>query len=490
MNKLNKLYKLILECLLCKIKDDYQVVMVHGVKEYEIKIDEKKMYLPTTDAMNSFDTDRVYFHPACESITSKETEVDKVLRKLITSSIYFSFKPVAAVLTKVANKPNNKTISGKMLEQLAPMKGISKDVEREVIDLIARISMQTEYEGVDTRIINYTLMRGGKTENDEHIYYRCIPSFPFYNEVTRVINQNSGAKDNGTVIFNDSNYKLQTLKIVQSLFEIAIPTVTNVSRGEAQALNPIAARMTAMLRCFGLIAGDINMLVSKFRKEFDGIGMYGIETGWVEQLDDLSEIALLVPPLDYNNYNTAGKTQDGTQDQNFNLFNVLSERGITQQGYQQQPVPQQQQQQQGAPAVPPARDNEVYIGMSSLSNGLYEFRFQNGPTVRVVCVRSDGHVMTETYVPAGNQQQQFGYNQNGWGQPQWNQPGFQQPVFNNGTVPFSGGVILPNGVIVPNLSQINPWGNDPYQQQPQPQQDYFQSNTTTMMDGSTNSNWQ
>lgn len=494
MNKLNKLYKLILEALGCRIKEDHQIVMVNNNKEYEVKVDGKKTYLPTNDAMNTFDKERVFFHPACESITSKETEIDKIIRKLITSSVYFNFKPIAAVLSKVANKRSNKTVAGKLLERLEPMKGIDKEVENQVIDLIARISIQTEYEGMDTRIINYTLMRGGKTENDEHIYYRCVPSFPFYNEITRTINQNSGMSDEQTVIFNDANYKLKTLKIVQSIFEIAIPLVEDPSRGEAIALNPIAARMTAMLRCFGHIAGDINNLIAKFRKEFDGIGMYGVETGWVEQLDDLPEIASMVPPLEYNNYNTAGKQQDPTQDQNNNLFNVLSDRYPTQQpqvnnyqyGNQQQPQPQK-----GAPNPPKAKDGETYIGMTALSNGLYEFRFQNNTLIRVVCMKEDGQIVNENFTNAQGQP----YNMNGGYQNGFN--GYPQGYgvmnmpqqYGNGVTQFTGGIILPNGVVVPMLTPNNMGGSDPYGiQQPEPVFNTSGMSNGNMMSG-TGNNW-
>ena len=491
MNKLNKLYKLILEALGCIIKDDYQIVMVNNNKEYEVKVDSKKTYLPTNDAMSTFDKERVFFHPACESITSKETEIDKVLRKLITSSIYFNFKPIAAVLSKVANKRNNKTVPSKMLERLEILKGIEKSIEREVIDLISRISMQTEYEGIDTRIINYTLMKGGKTENDEHIYYRCIPSFPFYNEITRVINQNAGRKDEDNIIFNDSGYKLKTFKIVQSIFEIAMPLVEDPSRGEAYGLNPIAARMTAMLRCFGYVAGEINNLIAKFRKEFDSIGMYGIQTGWVEQLDELPEISSLVPPLEYNNYNTVGKPNDGSQDQNYDMFNILS-------GRQDQPLvpqvqqPQQQQSTKGAPIAPPARDGEQYVGMTALANGLFEFRYANGNIIRVVCVKEDGSIMNESFTnPQG---QQFGQPNmmNPMMNPYGNGYGVQMfpQQYPNGMIQATNGFIMPNGVYVPNISPVG-MGNDPYgfaPQQPEPAFTTPGMSSGNMMSG-TGSNW-
>lgn len=448
MNKLNKLYKAILEALGCKIKTDASIVMVNANKEYPVKVDDKQTYLPTNDAMNVVDTERAFFHPACESITSKETEMDKVLRKLVTSCVYFSFKPIAAVLLKVANK-NNKGLTGKMVERFKPLKGNSKEVDAEIIDLVGRISMQTEFEGADTRIVNYTLMRGGKTENDEHIYYRCVPSFPFYNELTRVINQNSGIEDEGTVIFNEQRYRAKTLRVVQAIFEIAMPYVEDPSRAEAVALNPVAARLTALMRCFGHIASELNGTISKFRKDFDEIGMYGIETSWVETLDDLPELAYLIPPLDYNNYNTAGKQQDPTQDLQYNLFNVVSEQRQQQNQYPQTTYPNNNQQVKGAPNPPPRIEGETYRGMTVLPNGLYEYTFQNGSTLRVVCTDGNGQKITEQYTGTNGQPfNQSGWNNNGYGMmpTMMNPMNAMNPMGGMGTIPM---MTLPNGTIVP-----------------------------------------
>lgn len=449
MNKLNKLYKAVLEALGCKIKTDASIFMVNANKEYPVKVDDKQAYLPTNDAMNVVDTNRAFFHPACESITSKETEMDKVLRKLITSCVYFSFKPIAAVLTKVANKNTNKGLTGRMVERFKPLKGNSNEVDKEIVDLVSRISMQTEYEGTDTRIINYTLMRGGKTESDEHIYYRCVPSFPFYNELTRVINQNSGVADEGTVIFNDQRYRAKTLRAVQAIFEIAMPYVEDPSRAEAVALNPVAARLTAMLRCFGHIASELNGTISKFRKEFDEIGMYGIETSWIESLDDLPELAYLIPPLDYNNYNTAGKQQDPSQDQQYNLFNVVSEQRNQQNNYPQNNHYSNNNNQphvKGAPNPPPRLEGEQYRGMTLLPNGLYEYTFQNGSTLRIVCTDGSGQKITEQYTGTNGQP----YNQTGWGNnPYGMSPGMMPGMGGMGAMGAIPMFTLPNGTIVP-----------------------------------------
>lgn len=455
MNKLNKLYKSILEALGCSIKSDYSIVMANNGNEYQIKVDRKQVYLPVSDALNVVDLNRAFFHPACESIASKETEMDKVLRKLITSSLYFSFRPIADVLFKAATKKSTKTLSSNLVELLAPLRNADKEVMEEVVDLVKRISMATEYDGVDTRIIALTISRGGKTDNDEHIYYRCVPSFPFYAELVRVINQNSelAMEPKTKIIFGDHKYSYQAAQCVALIFEIAIPSVLNPARAEAVSITQTGARMCAMLRTFGYIANEINTIIGKFRKEFDAIGVYGLEVGWVEDLDNLPDIAALVPPMEYNNYNTASKPSSPEQDQVYNPFSIQrveSQRSVSSQVTE---TPAEPKKDTVDVNRPPARNGETYIGMNALANGLIEYRFQVNNIIRVVCVNSDGKVITENFTNANNQNiGPFANN----GYPLYNNAG-------NGWQQGNGYVIQPNGVVIPSLLPTNV-GFDPYSQ--------------------------
>lgn len=487
MNKLNKLYKAILESLGCSIKSDYSVVMVHNGNEYEVKVDSKQVYLPVNDALNVVDLKRAFFHPACESIASKETEMDKVLRKLITSSLYFSFRPIADVLFKVAAKKSSKTLSSNLVELLAPLRSADKEVMEEVVDLVKRISMSTEYEGVDTRIVALTIQRGGKTDNDEHIYYRCKPSFPFYDELVRVINQNSqlALEPKTKIIFGDQKYSYQAAQCVALIFEIAIPSVLNPSRAEAVSITQTAARMCAMLRSFGYIANEINTIIGKFRKEFDTIGVYGVELGWVEELDNLPEISTLVPPMEYNSYNTASKKPDETQDHLYNPFSVSSvspQQSVSQQITETKKVDVSANDD---PAKKYGRPGETYIGMTVLNNGLIEYRFQIGNVIRVACVNSEGKVINESFTNGNNQViNPFGGN------------GFNG--FNNGPHGWQQGtgyIIQPNGVVVPNLLPTNTVF-DPYSQTGwgQPDQNTgwggsVNNNNHILPSGPINNNW-
>lgn len=434
MNELNKVYKAIFEALGGKIREDYSLAVVNNGKEYDIKVDKHLVYLPVSEALNVVSSERAFFHPACESIVSKETEMDKVLRKLISNSIYFNFRPIADVLFKVAAKKSNKMLSNSFVEQLAPLRDASKEVILEVVDLVKRISMMTEYEGVDTRIVALTMIRGGKTDNGEQIYYRCVPTFPFYTELKRVLNQNSKQAEtpDGQIIFCDQKYSYQAALCVALTFELAIPCVMDTTRAEAYSTIQTAARMCAMLRSYAHIANEINTLVGKFRKEFDGIGVYGIDLSWVERLDELPDLVGLIPSMKYNNYDTASKAQEPEQNLRYDddLFGV---QGINSSHFQAPKEPEDESVD-GVPPRPPAKPGEIYRGMTTLSNGLFEFRYQSGNFIRVVCVNEKGKQMTENYINANLQpvNQYVQTDPNGW-------------QYGNGYA------VQPNGVIIPRL---------------------------------------
>lgn len=414
MNKTNKVYTHVVEALGCSVEKDH---CIHW-RGNPILVDGKKTYLPVSSVLSEVGFDRVFFHPACESIVSKETEIDKVIRKLISSSLYFNFRSVADVLTTVLQKKQHKNMPADILEHLPTMGDIDESVVRDIVDLVKRISMKIEYEGEDSRILSMTLSRGGKTENDEHIYYRCTPSFPFYNELVRVVNQHSSLADTPKekVIFCEQKYSYQAAFWICRFFEVALPSVKDPSRAETVVTTQTAARFCAMMRTFGHLAGEINAVVGKFRKEFDKIGFYGIDLSWVEDLDTIHEYALLIPPLRYNSNNTVNVKEQptiGIRDIDSTYVAVPAEVTNTYSDkpyvaphhrvdtHPQSPYAQQSQPAQpvhGQPPQPEAYPGEAYEGMTVYNNGVHEFRFRNGDKVRIVELLANGTKVGERVI--------------------------------------------------------------------------------------------
>uniref|UniRef100_A0AAU8L0E1 Uncharacterized protein n=1 Tax=Pantoea phage Survivor TaxID=3232176 RepID=A0AAU8L0E1_9CAUD len=399
MNKLNKLYEAMLKSWGCSIDDQAAITLNFSGTDVPVKVDDKQVYLPTSENLSGITIGKVFFHPACESIMSKETEIFKVIRKLSSAKIYAVFQPIFEVLVAVAGKKSGKTLTGKTLEMLEPFKAVTKAVKQEVIDLIKTISITLEDTGLDTRLITFSLIKGGKNENDEPIYYTATPSFPFYTEIYRTAAQNEHLKHNDRITFNNLNLSMQAIRTVINLFEIALPACVDPSRKKYSVTVPEAARLVAYLHSYGLVASDINSLIGKFRKEFDAIGIYGVDLDWLSDLDEIGEIKGLIPALDYNNYNLTSAPEtpaanSGARISSYNpMANVLNTAST-------QNAPQAvTSAPANTPKVPDSLPGEQYQGCDySPTNGIFEFKFQqsNG-MIRVRRLSEDGRFISEDF---------------------------------------------------------------------------------------------
>lgn len=411
MNELNKIYAAILQSWGVNLTSEHQLMLNMGGKEHPVKVDNKFVYLPTSDNMNGITMGKVFFHPACESIMSKETEIFKMIRKVAAAKLYTVFQPMAAVLFSVADKKSGKTLSGKLQELLAPFKAADKQVRTEVTDLIKGISVTLEGNGIDTRLISWTMTKGGKDEFDRHIYYTVTPTFPFYTELSRYMNQNPGAE---RLTFNGNNVSRQACELVITLLETAFPAILDPSTCSAYVTTSDAARLTAFLNAYCLVAAGPNGVLGKFRKEFDSLGVYQLDISWASEIDNLPELKGLVPALDYNSHQI--KSSGDMAPAHNPMAGVLNTGPVNQyqpqQPLQQQGQPGQQQQPQPGftpPLQPTPRGNETYVGVDRLDNGLFEYRYmQPNGMERVVAVSEDGRIISETHRdPRMHQQQQL-----------------------------------------------------------------------------------
>lgn len=416
MNQLNSIYQSMLKSWGVSFTPDYELILNMVGQEVPVKVEDKQVYLPTNDNLNGVTIGKVFFHPACESVMSKETEIFKVIRKLTCARIYQVFQPIAQVLFAVAGKKTGKTTSGKMLEKLEPFKNATKEIKEDVLTLIKGIGITLEGTGIDNRLINWNMIKGGKDDQDRHVYYTAIPDYPYYLELCRVVAQNDHIKENGKLNFNGSKVSKAAMELVIYLFEMVFPSCLDSSIASYSVVSPDAARLTAYLHSYGLVVSELNSLISKFRKDFDTIGIYGIELDWLSELDSLGEYKGLIPPLDYNNYNVTttgdnvGSRAPSKQINTFNLFGGSTQQTLQQASTTNAPVKQ--------PNTPAARPGEHYMGCDYIeSNGVFEFKFQMpGGLIRSVSVTEDNHIINELVInPAMNNMNGFGGLGNGLG---------------------------------------------------------------------------
>lgn len=396
MNQLNKLYEEMLKSWNCVIQPDYRLSLLMGGVETPIRVDDKDVYLGTNEVLNGITIGKVIFHPACESIMSKETEIFKVIRKLTAARLYQVVQPIAQVIFAVAGKKTGKSLPSKLVEALAPFKHASKEVRDDVLDLIKGIGIVLDADGIDNRLITFTMTKGGKDHNDNHIYYTATPAYPYYNELAKFLGQNPNKKPGDKVVFNKIKVHYEALLLVASLFELVFPSVTDPSQHSYSVTTADCARLISYLQSYALVASELNAFIGKFRKEFDAIGIYGVGLTWLAELENLPELKSLIPVMEYNNHNTAVETSRSAMNAMSDPYSSLMNTQRT--VHDNAPVTAQPANGGKAPAPNP-RPGEQFIGVDYLpNNGLYEFRYnQPGGMIRVATCTDDGCVMSETY---------------------------------------------------------------------------------------------
>jgi hypothetical protein len=343
MNELNKLYKAMLESWGCVIKPDSRIVLRLGGDEVDVKIDDMAVYLPVSEALDSTDSmHKVFFHPACENIVSKETEVFKIIRRMAVIHMLELFKKYPVVLLSIAGGKEKSKWSQSTLDIINPLTTVKKPVVEEIKKLMARFKVEVDENGQDNRFIHIKVSRTqgrSSTGSGERVYYKAKPSFPIYNEIVKRLSQSEGQADNQTVELNGHSVSRAALKLMAHLFRSIIPAVMDPDSASTESTTSVASRLIAFCTCYEQVAEQMNRIQNLFRAEFNKLGIYPIDLSWTEQLDELPEIWRQIPALDYNTNNTQEESASSSAG---NLGGILA---ITSSGSNQQAVAQNPQQQ-------------------------------------------------------------------------------------------------------------------------------------------------
>jgi hypothetical protein len=350
MNELNKLYLAMLKSWNAVVKDDGRIMLSANGNEYPIRIDEMDLHLPLSNVLDGNVINKVFFHPACENITSKETEVFKIMRKMTCMKLLEVFRSYPIVLFGIATAPKpKKAWRQETIDMMEPLKTARRTVRDELKGLFARMHIELEEDGLDNRFIHFTVTKGGgRNVLGERVYYKAKPTFPFYNEIVKRLARSEGQSDNQTVELNNHTVSIAALKLAVHLFQTVIPAVNNPSEFGFESTTPVAARMIAYLGCYAEIAEQLNKVQNMFRADFDKAGVYNIDLSWVEHLEELPETYRQVPVMDYNSHNTQEEHQHQAMGRNdmAGLLSVSSNQNAQSQQPMQQQVNNGQQNNQ------------------------------------------------------------------------------------------------------------------------------------------------
>lgn len=328
MNKLVQLYQKVLLALGVHINEDYSLWIKNGNELIPLMINDLHIYLPVDEVIKGNCTTKVLFHPACESIISKETEMFKIIRGLVSYNILVNFKKYPEILWKIAEKKQQRNLRNDIVEIITPIKESIKESKsidlKELLLFIAKISPSlSDEDTVDNRLIHFTITKGGKDkQTGESVYYKSKPSFPFYEEMVKKLARSESLPDNQTLQVNGINITKHLLKLAIHVYETVIPACKNPDYYEVNQTTSTGARFSALLKGYATIMDDMNKLQHHFRNEFDKEGVYTTDLSWIEDLDNLIDIFRLLPSYKYNDYNYDTNEDSNSKNHVGNMFSV------------------------------------------------------------------------------------------------------------------------------------------------------------------------
>lgn len=445
MNELNKLYEAMLLSWGAAIKDEGRIVFTVDDQEYPLRIDNMSLHLPLSEVLDGNTIEKVFFHPACENITSKETEVFKIIRRMTAMRLLDMFRRIPVVLFTIAGGKAKSTWNQRTLDLLEPLKNTKQAVRAEVNKLFSRMHIEVEENGLDNRFIHFKITKGGGVSKVTGlpVYYKTKPSFPFYSEIVRRLSRSEGQADNQMVELNNHSVSRAALKVAAHLFQVILPAVLSPDDYEYESTSSIAARLVSYLGCYEYIADQLNKIQNTFRSEFDKAGLYPIDLSWSERMEELPDIYRQVPVMDYNSHNTQ-EEQRVQQSTNSNMGGLLSLSSNIQ---QQQQTIQQQLQQPGmaqsanligdfdvTPPMMQSGDRWVKYEIDYVQNRIlhHAVAMNNNPVV-YICSKKGNLLMRQEQTMA-NMMSQMGMTNNMGMQP--------------GMMMHNGFMTLPNGQVV------------------------------------------
>ena len=303
MNELNKIYVAILRTWATEPRDNAALVMTIDNVDYPIKLGDDQVYLPMDEMLEKNTTGKVFFHPACEVITSGETEIFKIIRNISGITLLTSFTKYLTVLVNIAKKKSKKSMRNDLLEMLEPFREVTDVQIKELGELFRKMTVKLDDNShLDNRFIYFKTTKGGRTADNERIYYKAVPQFPFYNEINRKLNRSESSSPDAILDVSGVKLSKRSLALAVHLFRMVFPGIVNADAYEYNSLRAEAARFVAYAGSFALVADDMNKIQNNFRDEFDKAGVYCIDTSWIDNLDNIPEWTRMIPVLDYNNH--------------------------------------------------------------------------------------------------------------------------------------------------------------------------------------------
>lgn len=268
-----------------------------------VTIGDKILHMPTKEFLANPDWERyIAFHPLSENPMRGESEVQRVMTRYMGANFNTTLAVLMEGLIRVAaDTDNHRKLSAAASECLdAVPKADSKSVKdmEKILKLLDKESLRDIGKIIDSmgttsrrKLINVYLKRGGTYKGKEHGRV-CVVEFPFLSEEV---------SDDETRSIFGVKLRVNDYKGFRKLFGFIVNTMEPNSEMYNSGTNTMTAPyFTAMLETWFKVAERLNKVIRTYQKYVPELADLKYDTSWKAALEDFTELARLIPPLDGN----------------------------------------------------------------------------------------------------------------------------------------------------------------------------------------------
>lgn len=309
-------YKHVIKAAGLDVSDDNIVMAnIDGV-DSPVEIGGKLLRLPTDDFLKNPDWNAyVAFHPLCENSARGESEVLKVLRRFMVSTLNADLMFMMESLVGIAaDKDNHRRLSATASECLDAIPGADaksvkmlEKIEKE-IDLDSKESVGEVMDRIATtqrrRMVNMFLTRGGLWRDEKYARV-CSVEFPFVSENDR----------EGRSIFG-VKLRVNDFEGFRNLFKFIIGEKDDLTTAFHGATNTLTAPyLTALLMSWFKLSKRLNQLKKIYGKHVPDLKDLMADLSWEKELENFAEMSRMIPPLEGNTGSAEREDQNKPQPQ-------------------------------------------------------------------------------------------------------------------------------------------------------------------------------
>lgn len=313
--KLLEFYRDLITTSQYRVDAKHHVILPIGEDIHPAVVAGKQLVLPAPEYLRSPDTEKqVFFHPLCEQITRRESEVFLFLKRSIMVKLITSMTQLGAQLL---NLQTDVSAQRRMsIDQLEILKLIPESDKKSIENWnkLMMLSLKEDRDRMDRWALNVFIRRNG--QHDGKSYRRvAVVNFPLFERLAsgEIFTHTSGGEEKNL-------YRTKDYTMFRQVAKAIFPEIDDVTNGRYNVgyddtVGPYTiAFMRAVLKLANRINEVIDLLSGPFEEVTPGISsLMKISTAWEhlvspEGQEELSDLARTVPLLQHN----AGATLDGS----------------------------------------------------------------------------------------------------------------------------------------------------------------------------------